>query len=513
MDPVSTSADGSGAGLAEVEIWSSGKKKLKPKMLVVGNVVNLSAGSLSLVDIGDTGVNSVSNSVSSFLDVKNMENTKDLHVNIHTGQPAKALVLPVPKFVGSNWLLSAKSCVLEKHSFEPVKLSAASTLSKFSGIIRSFFTSELSLKKAKELAIHKKIVVNNNVKQINKCMNWKVIIKEIPSVFMGKNSVCMAKAINNKQLWVFRDLHQALFYTLPIGTMAYDLSDLLKSYGGKTCFISHNLSSYMHDRCMIVCFVDETSKLAAIGSIPVFKSVVTPQDQVCLANIYKKKQVPIVCPVFFGEKTWAQIAGSFFFCVVLLDFFDTGLFLGVKLVSLVSNFLGDFCLVDQLASLECSLELLTDQVLFIMKKLSFVKLVPLAFKSYVSFLVVFVSVTSNLDLEMALNDTLASPLPSLLIVVVDSVADLSLSSSKVLTTKMGGLESKIVALEVSVEFVLEKLDHFCSGLAKTVNESSFVVLGGDFNENGSQRCASFKKCLDFGLVNSLGRSSYVKMPT
>ncbi|KAG9294435.1 hypothetical protein G9A89_001940 [Geosiphon pyriformis] len=52
-----------------------------------------------------------------------------------------------------------------------------------------------------------------------------------------------------------------------------------------------------------------------------------------------------------------------------------------------------------------------------------------------------------------------------------------------------------------------------SFIAKTVNESSFVILGGDFNEDDSCRCASFKKSLDLGLVNSLSRSPFAKMPT
>ncbi|KAG9290748.1 hypothetical protein G9A89_011711 [Geosiphon pyriformis] len=50
-------------------------------------------------------------------------------------------------------------------------------------------------------------------------------------------------------------------------------------------------------------------------------------------------------------------------------------------------------------------------------------------------------------------------------------------------------------------------------IAKAVNESSFVILGGDFNEDGSYKCASFKKCFDLGLVNFLGGSSFVKSPT
>ncbi|KAG9305299.1 hypothetical protein G9A89_007794, partial [Geosiphon pyriformis] len=47
-------------------------------------------------------------------------------------------------------------------------------------------------------------------------------------------------------------------------------------------------------------------------------------------------------------------------------------------------------------------------------------------------------------------------------------------------------------------------------IAKAVNESSFVVLGGDFNKNGLHKCANFKKCDDLDLINSLRGSSFVK---
>ncbi|KAG9284890.1 hypothetical protein G9A89_003813 [Geosiphon pyriformis] len=40
-------------------------------------------------------------------------------------------------------------------------------------------------------------------------------------------------------------------------------------------------------------------------------------------------------------------------------------------------------------------------------------------------------------------------------------------------------------------------------IAKTVNESSFVVFDSDFNKDGSHKCTSFKKCLDLELVNFL----------
>ncbi|KAG9284052.1 hypothetical protein G9A89_022826 [Geosiphon pyriformis] len=45
-------------------------------------------------------------------------------------------------------------------------------------------------------------------------------------------------------------------------------------------------------------------------------------------------------------------------------------------------------------------------------------------------------------------------------------------------------------------------------IAKAINESFFVILGGDFNKDGSHKCASFKKCFDLGLINSLGRELF-----
>ncbi|KAG9294180.1 hypothetical protein G9A89_021539 [Geosiphon pyriformis] len=62
----------------------------------------------------------------------------------------------------------------------------------------------------------------------------------------------------------------------------------------------------------------------------------------------------------------------------------------------------------------------------------------------------------------------------------------------------------------SVLIVASKIN---SLIAKAINKSSFVILGGDFNENGSQKCASFKKCLELGLVNSLIGSPAIKMLT
>ncbi|KAG9291781.1 hypothetical protein G9A89_012066 [Geosiphon pyriformis] len=52
-----------------------------------------------------------------------------------------------------------------------------------------------------------------------------------------------------------------------------------------------------------------------------------------------------------------------------------------------------------------------------------------------------------------------------------------------------------------------------SFIARTCNKSIFVILGGDFNENGNKHSSSFSKCVDLGLVNALINSLYIKAST
>ncbi|KAG9305494.1 hypothetical protein G9A89_006464 [Geosiphon pyriformis] len=105
-------------------------------------------------------------------------------------------------------------------------------------------------------------------------------------------------------------------------------------------------------------------------------------------------------------------------------------------------------------------------------------------------LVVPASVLSTSDTDMVL-DVLQPPLHLFSPVAEEKVVNLGLSSSKLLTSKVGSLESKMVALE-------------------TVNSSSFVILGGNFNENGSGKSASFKFCLGLDLANTFDEHLLVK---
>ncbi|KAG9297128.1 hypothetical protein G9A89_019409 [Geosiphon pyriformis] len=67
--------------------------------------------------------------------------------------------------------------------------------------------------------------------------------------------------------------------------------------------------------------------------------------------------------------------------------------------------------------------------------------------------------------------------------------------------------------DASLTTQFSQADEINSLIVKAVNESSFVILGGDFNEDDSHKCTSFKKCHDLDLINSLGGSSFAKAPT
>ncbi|KAG9284093.1 hypothetical protein G9A89_022867 [Geosiphon pyriformis] len=320
-----------------------------------------------------------------------------------TFEPVKLFTLDVKLSNMSGKTNSDKLISIKKIFYRINGFGKASTPSKFSGVIQSTFTSESSLNKAKKMAINKKIieiiikeipvdlpksVIKTVFSKFGKIKSikmqliglWQKTLVEFKStktaclvaskwlVLVGKDSVRMALAINDKKLWISRDRHCALLYTLLVGTTAHDLSELVKTYGGRTCFISCNPNSYVCNKCVIICFKNEASKLAAIGTVPIFKDckqfghiiincllggnsgvhgnqVFFEQDWVYLAGIYKKKLAPISRPVFFTGKTWVQVAGGFSSHVFSLDI----------------NY--------RFAALECSLASLTEQVDKLAKKL------------------------------------------------------------------------------------------------------------------------------------------------
>ncbi|KAG9291986.1 hypothetical protein G9A89_017885 [Geosiphon pyriformis] len=405
--------------------------------------------------------------------------------------------------ISGNKLLHLKKIFYRIDGF-----GGASTPSKFSGIIKLSFTLESSLNKAKDLAVSKKILVNSEIRKINNHLNWEVIVRKIPvdlpklavisvfskfgkvvskawvefessnvtsmvaakwSVLMEKDFVRVALAVGDKQTWISRDYYRILLYTLSIGITAHDLSKLLAFYESRTCFIDHNSVSYVCNRCAVVCFDSKKqchwffasfqrsefemgwSFFGLFGNSGAHgKRVVTSYDQVHLA-------------IFFGGKTWAQVASSSPFHVFSLSLLNIGVVLGTNISHTIFASFDVSGFNDCLAFLECSLELVTDQVFDILKKLGSVNPVSLPFVFHVSPPVVSDSLALDLDSDMALDGVLVPPV-SFLPKVDVVLSDFSPSSLKVLTTKVCSLESKLVALEVLIHLILARLDLLGSGL-------------------------------------------------
>ncbi|KAG9302711.1 hypothetical protein G9A89_005185 [Geosiphon pyriformis] len=314
------------------------------------------------------------------------------------------------------------------------------------GIIRSMFISEKSMEMAVSLVREKKIDINSNLKRQGMRSNWAVVIKEISintpknmiivtvsefgkiksikiqligmwqkavmefaeldqadllvskwSFLIGKDSVYIAKAVEDHKTWASKDQFRVLLFTLPVRTIAHNLRILLNRAGEKTCIINRSLKTGNRIHCAVVSFEFDNDLESAFHM-----------------------------ELIFGAN--------------------------------------NFSLNDCLNTLECSLELLTDQVSSILKKLSGMKLVPTVIPSSVLFSATPAFLVLCLNVDMALDDiTLASTSTPSFSAVNDVVHNSSSSFFKVLTSKVGELESKMVAFEVLIGSVLKKLDHLCSG--------------------------------------------------
>ncbi|KAG9297173.1 hypothetical protein G9A89_019454 [Geosiphon pyriformis] len=631
----------------------------------------------------------------------------------------KSFTLDINLLAIEEKLATAKTQIIRKLFSGINSFGRATTPSKFEGIIKSTFTSKESMERAVSLARKKGIIINSNLKRQGIRSDQAIVIKKIPmdtpknmiitavaefgeiklirvqliglwqktvvefakseqtvqlaskwSFLIGKDLVRVTMAVRNRKTWASRDWFRALLFTLPVGTTAHDLDNLLKEADGKTCIINRSFEMGNRVRCAVVGFDFEEKLEAAFCMEPIFGGVklswarldlvrcekcgrfehlalecnasdvsvlalsialkkgrhVFSMNCFHLAKLYAKKNVPISQSAAFGDKSWAQMVSLAFFAGGSPS--GSGFGFGFSL-SGASGLVGgafsspiDRSLLDaQLAFLERSLELLADQVSGILRKLNFVELVPMVPSSDTFSLVGSVPVAPVLDSNMVLDGALTLPSPPPSNAELD--VGFSSSSSKVLTTKVGGLESKMLALEASVSSVLAKLDLFgliwkfatcnvcrinvpakqedvirwhhnsgnliadkfdevrifSSGLdkgfvgtgvviimnsslvrhvskieeipgrvilvcllfkgkllvtvlglyagaslgvcfrqafkvnsfiVKAVNASNFVVLGGDFNENESERSVSYGFCLGFGLVNSLAGHQLTK---
>ncbi|KAG9290883.1 hypothetical protein G9A89_011033 [Geosiphon pyriformis] len=367
---------------------------------------------------------------------------------------------------------TAKTQLIRKLFSKINGFRGATTLSKFEEIIRSTFTSSESLEKATSLAKENNIIVNSDLKRQGICSDWAVVIKEIPmdmpkkmiiaavfeygqivsikvqliglwqkavvefaessqadllalkwSFLVGKDSVCVAKAVGDHETWAFRNQFRALLFTLPVGTTAHDLGNLLERTGEKTCVINYSLETGNRTHCAVVCFESDEAMESAFHTELIFGGVKLSWarlDLVCcewcgkfgysalkcdaevasvsqspksfkkpanldthlqLAKLYTKKKVPISHPVAFGGKSWAQVVSVALVSHGPLDGSGSGsLLIGASSSSGTPPPLSmvDAPLGVHLARLECSVELLSDQISNILLRFNNFSLVPLA---------------------------------------------------------------------------------------------------------------------------------------
>ncbi|KAG9297612.1 hypothetical protein G9A89_011127 [Geosiphon pyriformis] len=113
----------------------------------------------------------------------------------------------------------------------------------------------------------------------------------------------------------------------------------------------------------------------------------------------------------------------------------------------------------------------------------------------------------ELGVAIIMNNSLASH-----VCKVSKVSDWILSIKLLFKNKLSVM---ILGLYVGAFLVVQfsQTGDINSFIAKAMNESSFVIFSGNFNENNSHKCISFRKWFDLGLVNALARSSFDKILT
>ncbi|KAG9300416.1 hypothetical protein G9A89_010041 [Geosiphon pyriformis] len=313
-----------------------------------------------------------------------------------------------------------------------------------------------SMKKAVLLAGENGITVNSNLKKQKFCSDRTVVIKEILMDMLKDMIVTTVAKFGEIRSIKIQLIGMALLFMLPIGTTAHNLGSLLEAISGKTCIINQSLEMGNRFCCAVVGFGFDADLESAFCTEPILAlecdtlNVSSPElllsykkpffgaNCLQLAQLYAKKNVPVFQPAAFSGKSWAQI---------------------VSLAFSAGHY-------SHLAVLKHSMELLADQISSLVCKLDNLNLVPL--DSSPSSSIVAPSSVSGLDFGtgMVLNDPVEIPSSS------SNSLNLGLNSSKVLTSKVGFLESKLVVLEVSIGLVLAKLDLLYAGLGSHIQFSS-----------------------------------------
>ncbi|KAG9291371.1 hypothetical protein G9A89_003475 [Geosiphon pyriformis] len=588
-------------------------------------------------------------------------------------QKSFALNIGLKKVTGKS--SQEKLSAVRKLFSEINGFGGASTPSKFAGIIRVTFTSESSLAQASKKTGDAKILVNTNLKKPTGHSDWAVVVKKIPVetlvetvhaalsefgsvvlikiqlvglwqkamvefaqldqadlvaarwfILIGKDTIRVAKANSDKESWNTRDQHSTLLYTLPIGTNAHNIWDLIGSVGGKTCSTNlywAHLSSAKCENLGHISLDCSVGKKPSPGKLA--HRILSEDDKSRLASIYASCSAPISCPVSFGGVSWANIVGGSFFSPLSVrnELASFGSSLGMKPTPLVSVELN-----DRFATLERSLASFVEHVDKLAKRLNSPELmvfqsspgcqplVTLSLQNQGANIVISessgVATGGETIAEVAIFDpSVVSKMKETLCNFSVTVMGLSAKINnaglvpnlfwKIATCNACGINvfakqkdvvhwhinsGNMVSIVMEMKlrsnvklWIMNKFDGiriFSSGLdneffgagvmiivnnslahhvskieevlgrlfsirllfksklsvvilglyagasaetrfgqaceinsfiAKAANSSTFMVLGGDFNEDGSRKSASFKFCSDLGLINFFGKHS------
>ncbi|KAG9299206.1 hypothetical protein G9A89_013854 [Geosiphon pyriformis] len=336
----------------------------------------------------------------------------------------------------------------------------------FEGIIRSIFISEKSMEKATLLTKKKGIAINSDLKKqeifnqdsadwnmtedcgeicqirTDRATDIKMVIpywKELSVCDYGHGKSGYLDIDNQTHCTIIgfesENKFESAFHTKPI------FGDMRLSWTRLDLF----------EHSALECNASDTLVSASFKKN--FKKNAFDVNCLQLARLYAKKNVSISCSAAFSVFS-ASFSGGFQFDSGSGFFSSSALGLGGGSFLVLTN---DLFSNTHLASLECFLELLSDQVSGIVCKLSNIKLVLLALSLSSGYLVALININLDLNSDIVLNSSVVMSVPSFVVLA------LGLSSSKILMTKVDCLEPKLVALKALIGSVLAKLDYLCAG--------------------------------------------------
>ncbi|KAG9302894.1 hypothetical protein G9A89_022310 [Geosiphon pyriformis] len=305
---------------------------------------------------------------------------------------------------------------------------------------------------------------------------------------------------------------------------AHNLWDFIGSMGEKTCVINCNPVNYTHAHCIIMCFESELDLVNAIATTPIIKgvglrwfclllalcSVCKISSHISLAcklvkagSIPRDRKTPLLAqdqfrlapishPLVFNRKTWASVINAL----------STGFLCGTL------SFLGS---IDDGKPLPSG-NLESDIVMEVgLNKTTSGKAATVLNLSVSPHMIKLENMLKGLSASVL---SLSAQFDGLVLAGGHRFDGVWVFTSGL---KSGHLDAGVVVIldsslakHMSRVFKAGKINSF---IVKAVNESSFIILSRNFNEDDSHKCASFRKCADLGLVDFLAGSLAIKEPT